>query len=112
MKEKWKLKGSSVFIGDDFSTKVREVKRKLLPHSRAAKDQKKRATMVFDHLLIEGRKFVLDSEDKLREVTQEIGWPCCDSLPHCYVNGNHFSEGEKENLTPATQSARAGCDKP
>ena len=69
MKEKWKLKGSSVFIGDDFSAKVREVKRKLLPHSRAAKDQKKRATMVFDHLLIKGRKFVLDSEDKLREVT-------------------------------------------
>ena len=52
MKEKWKLKGSSVFIGDDFSAKVREVRRKLLPHLRAAKDQKKRATMVFDHLLI------------------------------------------------------------
>ena len=69
MKEKWKLKGSSVFIGDDFSAKVREVRRKLLPHLGAAKDQKKRATMVVDHLLIEGRQFVLDSEDKLQEVT-------------------------------------------
>ena len=28
-------------------------------------------------------------------------------MSHCYVNGNHFSEGEKENLTPATHSARA-----
>ena len=71
MKEKRGLKGSSVFIGDDFSTKVREVRRKLLSHLRDAKDQKNRAraTMVFDHLLIEGRMFVLDSEDKLREAT-------------------------------------------
>ena len=33
-------------------------------------------------------------------------------MSHCYVNGNHFSEGEKENLTPAAHTARADCDKP
>ena len=114
MKEKRGLKGSSVFIGDDFSTKVREVRRKLLSHLRDAKDQKNRAraTMVFDYFLIKSRKFVLDSEDKLRKVTKEIGRPCIDSVSHGYVNGNHFSEGEKENLTPAKHSARASCDKP
>ena len=32
-------------------------------------------------------------------------------MSHCCVNGNHFSEGEKENRTPATHSAHAGCDK-
>ena len=67
MKEKRKLKGSDVFIGDDFSLKVREVRRKLIPHLKAAKNEKKRATMIFDHLLIEGRKFVLDKHDKLQE---------------------------------------------
>ena len=30
---------------------------------------------------------------------------------HCCVNGNHFSEGEKENVTSATRSARVRCDK-
>ena len=33
-------------------------------------------------------------------------------MSHCGVNGNYFSSGEEENLTPATHSARAGCDKP
>ena len=69
MKKKRQLKGHGVLTGDEFSAKVREVRRKLLPHLGAAKDQKKRATMVVDHLLIEGRQFVLDSEDKLQEVT-------------------------------------------
>ena len=40
--------------------------------------------MVFDHFLIEGRKFVLDSEDKLREVTQEMAGlvviACCIAM--------------------------------
>ena len=57
---------------------------------------KRRATMVFDHILIEDRKFVLDSDHKLREVTLEIGRPCSNSASHCCLNDNHFSEGEKE----------------
>ena len=35
-----------------------------------------------------------------------------ESFCWTYVNSNHFSEGEKENLTPATHSAHAGCDNP
>ena len=54
----------------------------------------------------------MDSEDTLQDATSESGRPYIDNVPHCPDNGIPFKEGEKENLTPATHSARAGCDKP
>ena len=62
--------------------------------------------------MIEDRKFVLDSEDTLQDATSESGRPYIDNVPHCPDNGIPFKEGEKENLTPATHSARARCNKP
>ena len=61
--------------------------------------------MVVDHLLIEGRQFVLDSEDKLQEVTQQSGRPHIDNVSHCPDNGKPFKEGKKENLAPSTHGA-------
>ena len=69
MKAKGKLKGSTVFIGHDFSRRVREVRKKLAPHLKTAKSEKKKATMVFDHLNIDGKKFGLDHDGNLKEIT-------------------------------------------
>ncbi|KAL8580697.1 hypothetical protein ACOMHN_004738 [Nucella lapillus] len=63
LKAKWKLKGSDLFIGEDFSLRVRTLRKKLVPHLKAAKDQKKRATMIYDHLLIDGKQYVLGDDD-------------------------------------------------
>ena len=67
MKAKTKLKGSNVFISEDFSLRVREIRKKLLPHLKAAKDEKKKAAMVYDHLLINGKKFILNEGDNLQQ---------------------------------------------
>ena len=68
LKARYKLKGSNIFLGEDFSVRVREIRKKLGPHLKAARDQGKRATMIFDHLLINGKKFTLDSENELKEI--------------------------------------------
>ena len=67
LKERNKLKGSNIFIGEDFSLRVREIRKKLIPHLKTARNQGKRATMVYDHLLIDGRKLFLDKNDELIE---------------------------------------------
>ena len=54
-----KLKGTQIFIGEDFSFRVRDTRKKLIPHLKCAREQGKRATMVYDHLLIDGAKFGL-----------------------------------------------------
>ena len=67
MKAKTKLKGSYVFISEDFSLRVQEIRKKLLAHLKAAKDDKKKATMVDDHFLINGKKFILDEGNNLQQ---------------------------------------------
>ena len=66
LKEKRKLKGSTVFVSEDFSALVRETRKKLAPHLKAAKSNGKKATMVYDHLVIEGKKFILDKNGDLK----------------------------------------------
>lgn len=68
MKAKRKLKDTSIFTGEDYTQRVRDVRKKLGPHLKAARESQKRATMIFDHLLIDGKKFALDGEDQLREI--------------------------------------------
>ena len=68
LKAKGKLRGTNVFIGEDFSSRVREVRKRLTPHLKKARSDGKRATMVFDHLVIDQKKFTVDPEDRLVEV--------------------------------------------
>ncbi|KAL8564100.1 hypothetical protein ACOMHN_034577 [Nucella lapillus] len=63
LRAKKNLKGSRVFVGEDLSQRVRDIRKRLTPHLKAAKGAQKRATMIYDHLLIEGSKYVLDEED-------------------------------------------------
>lgn len=65
LKAKGKLRGTKVFIGEDFSTRVRELRRKLTPLLKKAREDRKKATMVFDHLIIDGKKYVLGDDNDL-----------------------------------------------
>ena len=56
------LKGTNIFLGEDFSERVRGVRSNLLPHLKEAKKAEKKATMIYDHLLIEGKKFKLAAD--------------------------------------------------
>ena len=66
-KAKRKLQGTKVFIGEDFSSRVREVRRRLVPHLKKARSENKKCMMMFDHL-IDGKKFTLDDGDNLKEM--------------------------------------------
>ena len=68
LKGKRKLQGTSVFVGEDFSSRVRDIRRKLTPHLKTARKDGKQATMVFDHLIIDGKKFALSDGDALIEI--------------------------------------------
>eukprot|EP00745_Piridium_sociabile_P033839 TRINITY_DN5818_c0_g2_i1.p3 TRINITY_DN5818_c0_g2~~TRINITY_DN5818_c0_g2_i1.p3 ORF type:complete len:146 (+),score=28.95 TRINITY_DN5818_c0_g2_i1:598-1035(+) len=65
LKSKAKLRGSDIFIGEDFSQRVRDIRRRLTPHLKKARQEGQRATMIYNHLLIDGRKFTVDVENKL-----------------------------------------------
>lgn len=67
MKAKYKLKGSKIFIGEDFSSRVREMRKLLIPHMKKARSEGKRVKMVFDHLYIDGKKFYADTDGALTE---------------------------------------------
>ena len=87
------LKGSSIFIAKDFSPGVREIRNALTPHVKTAMNQGKRATMiiVYDHLLIDDKKFILDNDNELKELRITTGpvisplqhKPCCPAAVQC-----------------------------
>lgn len=64
MKAKEKLKGSNIFIGEDFSRGVRETRKKLYKFFKAKKDDGQNVKMVYDHLVIEGEKYFLSEDGK------------------------------------------------
>ncbi len=48
--------------------RVREIRRKLSPHLKKKKSEGCRASMVYDHLIVDGKKFGLDKRDNLIEL--------------------------------------------
>ncbi|KAL8564249.1 hypothetical protein ACOMHN_050860 [Nucella lapillus] len=63
-----KNKTFQVFISEDFTPRVRDIRRKLLPFLKDAKDAGKKAFLRFDTLIIEGKSFVYDpATNDLRE---------------------------------------------
>ena len=67
-KAKAKLKGTNIFMGEDFSRGVRELRRKLSPHLKKARQEGKRATMIHNYLLVDGKKYSVDGSDRLIEL--------------------------------------------
>ena len=48
--------------------RVRELRKKLNVHLKDARKNGRRATIIFDHILIDGRRYSLDSDDALVEI--------------------------------------------
>ena len=57
-------KGSCFMVTEDFSPLVRARRRNLIPFLQKAKEENKRATLVYDTLLIEGEKFRFDDDNQ------------------------------------------------
>ena len=68
LKVKLKLQGSNIFIGEDFCARVRDIRRKLTPHLKAKRNKGCRVSMVFDHLLVDGKRFTVDDYNNLTEI--------------------------------------------
>nr|KAG5705870.1 hypothetical protein BaRGS_030760 [Batillaria attramentaria] len=49
LRNKQKLKGSDIFVGEDYTKRVRDIRKKLSSHLRSAKAAQRSATMVYDH---------------------------------------------------------------
>lgn len=65
LKARGKLKGSDVFVSEDFSKRVRDVRKRLTPHLKTCKREGKQATIVYDYLLVDGRRYVVNENDDL-----------------------------------------------
>ena len=68
LKAKQKLRGTNVFVGEDFSFRVREIRRRLTPHLKKARSDGRHATLIFDHLLIDGKRYTVSSNGTLVDV--------------------------------------------
>jgi FtsZ-binding cell division protein ZapB len=62
LKAKSKLKGTNIFVGEDFSQGVRAIRKKLAVIMKEKKGEGKQVTMVYDHLIMDGRKYVLNED--------------------------------------------------
>ena len=62
LRAKQKLKGTNIFVSEDFSETVREVRKKLRTFIPELKTAGKRVKMVHDHLLVDGKKLFVSSD--------------------------------------------------
>lgn len=62
LKQGSKLKGSDFSIGEDFSRRVRDVRRKLWASSKPNRDKKEKVSLVFDKLFINSNVYTWDTE--------------------------------------------------
>ena len=68
LKAKCKLQGSHIFIGEDFSARVREIRRRLTPHLKVKWNEGCRVSIMFDRLLVDGKWYSVDDGNKLMEI--------------------------------------------
>ncbi|GFR95244.1 hypothetical protein ElyMa_006269700 [Elysia marginata] len=60
MKNKKKLKDTNIHISDDYTPRIREIRRKLGPFLNKFRNEGKKATMVYDHLIVDGARLCWD----------------------------------------------------
>ena len=65
LKAKTRLKGSRIFIGEDFSLGVRQTRKKLAAIMKEKRNAGHKVSMIYDHLIIDGEKFFLASTGEL-----------------------------------------------
>ena len=62
LKNKNKLKGSKIFIDEDYSRSVREIRKHLAVIMKRERAIGKRVSMVYDHLFVEGKRYGLGGD--------------------------------------------------
>ena len=60
-----KLKGSNISISEDYVKSVRDARRKMVPHLKAARNKGKSAALQYDKLSIEGEKYTVNDEGRV-----------------------------------------------
>ncbi|GFS07034.1 endonuclease-reverse transcriptase [Elysia marginata] len=60
MKNKEKLKDTNIHISEDHTPRIREIRRKLGTFLNKFRNEGKRATMVYDHLIVDGARLCWD----------------------------------------------------
>ena len=98
MRHRNKLKGSNIFVSEDFSLGVRETRKRLLPFLNWFRSQSKRASLVFDHLVVDGVRLdhdvtsgtVFSKRDKLQyKLPQEFASVPRQNQPRKARNGTN-----------------------
>lgn len=69
MKNCYKLKNSNVSVGDDFSLRVRNIRKKLWESSKSDRDKGEKVTLVYDKIKINGQVYVWDEHKQARVAT-------------------------------------------
>lgn len=62
LRARQKLKGTRIFINEDFSERVRGVRKALRKCMGDLNKSGKKVNLVYDHLFVDGRKYVLDAD--------------------------------------------------
>ena len=65
-----KLKNTNFFIKEDFPILIEQRRQKIFPIFKAARDQGKKATLVADKLIIDGRQYTVENLDTLPAALQ------------------------------------------
>lgn len=60
LKARGKLKNTEYSIREDFTLKVRNIRKRLSPFVDKYRQEGKRATIVYDHMIVDGRRYDLD----------------------------------------------------
>ena len=73
LKNKKKLIGSDIFVGEDFSKSTRNIRKKLNEFRKQLKNEGKKTNMVYDHLYVDGKKYALSPNgDSLIECVSSV----------------------------------------
>ena len=86
-----KLRGSNIYINEDFTPRVRNIRKKLEPYLKKFRDEKKRVSMVFDHLFVDGERYDYD--------------PALDTICKAARNSSRPSNNHETNSTRDSNNA-------
>ena len=62
LKRRTKLRGTKIYINEDYSKNIRDVRQKINELTKADRENKKRVNLVYDHVYIDDKKFVLSGD--------------------------------------------------
>jgi hypothetical protein len=83
-----KLKGSNIWVNEQFPPEIEEKRRKLYPALRKARKNKKRVKLVVDRLYIEGEPVWKQPFDKGYETNHSVYEPVIS----CYCKQGNYSD--------------------